>query len=54
MKIMTNCIQAFLPPILKTGTLVDKTDDRLNKGEGSSVLANFKNLSITEGVAPEG
>ena len=57
---MTDCIQAFLPTILKTGTLVDQTDIRLNKGEGSSVLDNLNlakhkfDFSNNDRVAPEG
>ena len=28
-KVMTNCIQALIPPILRTGTTVDETDVKL-------------------------
>lgn len=48
---MQNCIEALIPPILKTGTSVDERDPKLNKNQNGF---GFPNINFAGGLSYEG
>lgn len=50
-KVITDCIQAIIPPIMKTGTIVDKTDPKLSQEDTSFGFGNFGNLANLTNLA---
>jgi hypothetical protein len=59
-KVFSNCIEAIIPPIMMTGTSVDKDDPKLSKEKATFSLGGMMDFAggitggITGGVPAEG
>lgn len=51
-KVITDCIKALIPPIMRTGTPVDETDPNFATEDFGFGFGNIANLAIG-GVSPE-